>query len=131
MDEAMNEELSRDAERACSPLQKLWIYPVTILVVTAIALPIAAGFYTPSGPRARVMLPGVVIAVATALISCILFLCCPSRPLRVKLVTLLLAIPSMLFAVYCVMEHISLNSLSASTMPLARAASFNQSDAGN
>jgi lipopolysaccharide export LptBFGC system permease protein LptF len=95
--------------RASAKPQKLWIYPVTVVVVTIIAFPIAAGFYTPSGPRARVLLPGVLIAVGTALTSCILFLCCPSRPLRPKLLTLFFAVPSLLFAVNCVMEHIALN----------------------
>jgi len=94
---------------AQSKPQKLWIYPLAVVAVTVLGFPIAARFYTPSGPQARVLLPGVIIAVVMALVACILFMRCPRRPLWLKMLTLILSVPSLLFAVNCVMEHVALS----------------------
>jgi hypothetical protein len=92
-----------------SKAPKRWIYPVSVIVVTLLGFPIAAGFYTPAGPRARVLLPGVMIAMLMAVIVSVLFLRCPRRPLWLKVLTLALALPALFFAVTCVMDHIALS----------------------
>jgi hypothetical protein len=87
--------------------RNLWVYPVGVFLVTAIGFPIAAGFYSPTGPTARVHLPGVIISVAMANAVSVFFIRCPRRPILVKILTLVLAVPALFFAVDCVMSHLA------------------------
>jgi hypothetical protein len=75
---------------------------LTILVSTIVGFVVAVTFYTPAW-NGYVQLPGVIVALVTAFISGATFLLCPRRPLIGKALALLLVVPSLWFAVWCVM----------------------------
>ena len=53
-------------------------------------------------------LPGVLLALATAVLACLLFFHCPKRPRWVKILTLALAVPALFLAVDGVICHIDM-----------------------
>ena len=75
---------------------------VTMIGSTILGFIVAVTFYTPTRDG-YVMMPGVVVAVVTALICSVAFLSCPMRPVIGKTIALFLIMPSLWFAVSCVM----------------------------
>ena len=75
---------------------------LTMLGSTVAGFFVAVTFYTPSW-NGYIMMPGVVVAVLTALICSTAFLMCPMKPLLGKAIALVLLVPSLWFAVSCVM----------------------------
>src|ERR1017187_381617 len=73
-----------------------------IIMTTVIGFSVAGMFFTPYW-NGYFMMPGVIIAVVCAVICSIAFFLCPSRPVWIKILTLALLVPSLWFAVYCVM----------------------------
>lgn len=69
---------------------------------TILGFIVAVTFYTPTWDG-YIMMPGVVVAVITALICSVAFLSCPMQPVIGKAIALLFLVPSLWFAVSCVM----------------------------
>jgi hypothetical protein len=77
---------------------------VTSIVVTVAVFPFAASFSVPVF-YTYIQLPGVLLFVANAVVSSICFFRCPRRPVWAKALVLLLALPSLYFAVFSVLYY--------------------------
>ena len=80
-------------------LRKPWLYLALIVGLSVATIPLAAGFFVPTGPSSYVKPPGVVLFVALASACCWLSMRCPNRPLWAKVAALVLSLPSLFFAV--------------------------------
>jgi hypothetical protein len=90
------------------PHTRVWVYPVGVAVVSLIGFQYAPAFDVPAGPMGWLTLPGVLLALATAVLACLLFFHCPKRPRWVKILTLALAVPNLFLAVDSVICHVDM-----------------------
>ena len=78
-------------------------YLLMIIGTTILGCFIAMTFYTPAGDG-YIALPGVVIAIISAFLCGVAFFSCPIKPLVGKGLALVLAVPSVWFAVFCIRD---------------------------
>jgi hypothetical protein len=74
------------------------------VVVTVAVFPVASRFTVPVLVD-YIQLPGVMLFVANAVVSSFCFFCCPRRPIWAKTLALVLALPSLYFAVFSVLYY--------------------------
>ena len=75
---------------------------LTMIGSTVIGFFVAVTFYTPTW-NGYIMMPGVIVGVLAALICSVAFLLCPMKPVMGKAIALVLLVPSLWFAISCVM----------------------------
>jgi hypothetical protein len=80
--------------------QRPLTYVLWIVIVTAFVTPIALPFYASAGDASRILPPGVLMLVVSAVTCSALFILCPSRPRWGKITALVLTLPSLFLAVY-------------------------------
>lgn len=94
----MNENPEIEGKKAFVGRPQHYIF--WIVLITSFVTPIALPFWTSAGEASRILPPGVLMLVASAVACCTLFLLCPSRPRWGKILALVLALPSLFLAVY-------------------------------
>src|ERR1041385_7240768 len=80
---------------AVRPLRKTWRCLIFIIAVTVVATFVAGSFFYTPFMFGYVRLPGVVIAIASALVCSAAFCVCPRQPLWGKTLALILIVPSL------------------------------------
>ena len=74
---------------------------LTTIGSTVVGFFVAVTFYTPAW-NGYIMMPGVIVAIIAAIVCSIAFLSCPMKPVIGKVIALVLLVPSLWFAVSCV-----------------------------
>jgi hypothetical protein len=87
---------------------RVWVHPVGVAAISLIGFQYAPPFDVPAGPMGWLTLPGVLIALATAALACLLFFHCPKRPSWVKILTLAFSLPALFLAVDSVICHVDM-----------------------
>jgi hypothetical protein len=88
------------------PHTRVWVHPVGVAAISLIGFQYAPAFDVPAGPMGWLTLPGVLLALATAVLACLLFFHCPKRPRWAKILTLALSVPALFLAVDSVIGHV-------------------------
>jgi fucose permease len=87
---------------------RAWVYPVGVAAISLIGFQYAPAFDVPAGPMGWLTMPGVLLALATAVLACLLFFHCPKRPSWVKILTLAFSLPALFLAVDSVICHVDM-----------------------
>jgi hypothetical protein len=87
---------------------RAWVHPLGVAATSLIGFQYAPAFDVPAGPMGWLTMPGVLLALATAVLACLFFFHCPKRPRWVKILTLALSVPALFLAVDSVICHVDM-----------------------